>query len=156
MKNLVQVGGHTLTFSTYAVRHYCTALSIGGQPEAILISLLQGEFVTLVPMINAGLRATAIYADLPYMLPERTADELYEKLAEEGRVDEVVSAFAGSVVNKPTEEVGEYLETYFQKLADEMQKDEDDSKAGVAKKKAPLIRPSLTGKLSKKKPMKSA
>lgn len=150
MRNLVQVGGNTLTFSTYAVRQYCLMAGCTGLPEAIIISLLRGDLVTVPEIITAGLKATAFHDNKPYELPESTAYDLYEQAAEAGRVSEVLSAFAGSVVGKPTEEAGAYVEELMKTLLAEMENTTSDAK------KKPLIRPSLTGRTSKKGPTKTA
>jgi hypothetical protein len=146
MRNVFQINDHSLTFSTFAIRQYCQSMAVGGQPEAVLISLLQGEFVVLPPIILAGLQSTAMHENRAYTGAESLPYEIYEAAADSNRVAELLNAFVGSVVNKPTDEAGAYLEEYFEKMAAELEKPDV--------KKKPLIRPSLTSKNSKTGPTK--
>jgi hypothetical protein len=147
MRNLVQVGTQVLTFSTYAIRQYCTMQGVSGQPEAIIVSLLKGELLTVPDIIKAGLEATSLHANIPHTAPDSLCYDLYEESADSGKVEEIMNAFIGSVVGKPTAEAGEHIEAYFAELAKDLEPKDDV-------KKKPMIRPSLAGKKSKTGPTK--
>lgn len=149
MRNLIQVGTQVLTFSTYAIRQYCTMQGVSGQPEAIIVSLLKGELLTVPDIIKAGLEATAFHENKPYTAPDSLCYDLYEQAAEAGQVGEVMDAFIGSVVGKPTAEAGAHIEEYFAQMAKDLEK---EGQPDVKKK--PMIRPSLAGKKSKTGPTK--